>query len=132
MGAGPSHRGLDATHTHMTNSWNTPVEAFEHLYPVRIDFYRIREDSGGLGRHRGGHGIARQFQFLAPAEVTLLSDRRARGPYPLAGAQPGQPGRNTLISARWRRPIAAKQRFSVSPGDRILIETPGGGGWGKP
>lgn len=131
MGAGPSHPGLDATHTHMTNSWNTPVEAFEHLYPVQIDSYRIRENSGGPGRHRGGNGIARQFHFLAPAEVTILSDRRARGPYPLAGAQPGSPGRNTLISARWRRPVAAKQRFSVAPGDRLLVETPGGGGWGK-
>ncbi|MCA2970014.1 MAG: hydantoinase B/oxoprolinase family protein [Acidobacteriaceae bacterium] len=126
MGAGPRHAGWPATHTHMTNSWNTPVEAFEHQYPVRVTAYRRREGSGGAGRRRGGDGIVREFEFLTAAEVTILSDRRARGPYGLAGGDSGQPGRNLLNG----RPLPAKCRFAVEAGDRVRIETPGGGGWG--
>ena len=81
----------------MTNSWNTPVEAFEHQYPVRIESYRVRNNSGGAGAHRGGDGMMREFRFLAPAEVTVLSDRRVRGPYGLRGGEAGKPGRNTLL-----------------------------------
>ena len=91
--------GYSATHTHMTNSWNTPVEAFEHQYPLRIESYRVRKNSGGAGAHRGGDGIVREFRFLAPAEVTILSDRRVRGPYGLQGGEAGKPGRNTLLRA---------------------------------
>jgi N-methylhydantoinase B/oxoprolinase/acetone carboxylase alpha subunit len=127
MGASSVHHGLSATHTHMTNSWNTPIEAFEHQYPLRIESYKIRTASGGSGVHSGGDGIVREYQFLAPAEVTVLSDRRERGPWGLAGGGPGKPGRNSLN----RRPIPGKSRFEVKAGDLLRIETPGGGGWGK-
>jgi N-methylhydantoinase B len=128
MGGSPRGPGLSARHTHMTNSWNTPVEAFEHLFPVRIERYQVRRGSGGAGKHRGGDGIVREFRFLAPAEVTLLADRRARGPWGLRGGAPGAPGRDTLNGRR----IPAKDRFQVRSGDLLRIETPGGGGWGRP
>ena len=131
MGASSIGAGHSATHTHMTNSWNTPVEAFEHQFPVRITSYRIRRNSGGEGLHRGGDGIVREYKFLVPAEVTLLSDRRERGPYGLAGGKPGKPGRNTLLRGLRVKDVAAKSRFEVQPDDVLRIETPGGGGWGK-
>ena len=130
--------GASAIHTHMTNSWNTPIEAFEHQFPLRIASYRIRRGSGGAGAHRGGDGIVREFEFLIPAEVTLLSDRRERGPWGLAGGKSGKPGRNTLLhdgvrgGVRKERPqnLRGKLRFDARPGDLLRIETPGGGGWG--
>ncbi len=131
MGASAKGDGYSATHTHMTNSWNTPVEAFEHQYPLRIESYRVRKNSGGRGRHHGGDGIVREFRFLAPAEVTILSDRRVRGPYGLAGGEAGKPGRNTLLRAgRKAETLAAKTRFEIAADDVLRIETPGGGGWG--
>jgi len=133
MGASAKGDGYSATHTHMTNSWNTPVEAFEHQYPVRIESYRVRKNSGGRGAHRGGDGIVREFRFLRPAEVTILSDRRVRGAYGLAGGEAGTPGRNTLLrTGRKPQALPAKTRFEIAAGDLLLrIETPGGGGWGK-
>jgi N-methylhydantoinase B len=131
MGASPTGPGLSAVHTHMTNSWNTPVEAFEHQYPLRVRRYGIRDDSGGAGLHRGGDGIVRELEFLASAEVTLLSDRRERGPYGLSGGEAGTPGRNTLIRRGRATTIEGKATFRVNAGDRLRIETPGGGGWGK-
>ena len=130
MGASPAGPGRNAVHTHMTNSWNTPIEAFEHLYPLRIRRYAVRGGSGGAGRHVGGGGVVREFEFLTPADVTILSDRRDRGPYGLAGGSAGKPGANTLIRAGKVRPIAAKANFEVRAGDRLRIESPGGGGWG--
>jgi len=130
MGASAIADGLSATHTHMTNSWNTPVEAFEHQYPMRIRSYGIREESGGAGKHRGGDGIVRELEFLTPCDVTILSDRRARGPYGLAGGEAGKPGRNTLIRSGKSQPIRAKDRFEVRAGDVLRIESPGGGGFG--
>ena len=132
MGASPSAPGLSARHTHMTNSWNTPVEAFEHQYPLRIESYRVRKSSGGAGRHRGGDGIVREFRFLASAEVTLIADRRDRGPWGLAGGAAGKPGRDQLVRRGKTRNIPAKVRFEAQPGDLLRIETPGGGGWGNP
>ncbi len=132
MGASTNGEGHSATHTHMTNSWNTPVEAFEHQYPVRIEGYRVRKNSGGAGLHRGGDVIVREFRFLTPAEVTVLSDRRVRGPYGLQGGEAGKPGRNTLLrGARKAETLAAKTRFEIAAGDVLRIETPGRGGWGK-
>jgi len=127
MGASAKGPGRSATHTHMTNSWNTPIEAFEHEYPVRVRTYRIRRGSGGEGAHRGGDGIVRELEFLEPADVTILSDRRARGPWGFAGGSNGKPGANTLGGA----PIAAKVRTSIPRGGTLRIESPGGGGWGK-
>ncbi|MCX6605794.1 MAG: hydantoinase B/oxoprolinase family protein [Acidobacteria bacterium] len=128
MGAGPVNPGWSAIHTHMTNSWNTPIEAFEHQYPLRVTTYRRRTGSGGLGQHAGGNGVIRELEFLTDAEVTLLSDRRGKGPYGLAGGFPGGVGKNSVNG----RPIPAKSRFALSTGDRLRIETPGGGGWGSP
>jgi N-methylhydantoinase B/oxoprolinase/acetone carboxylase alpha subunit len=127
MGASPLNDGHSATHTHMTNTLNTPVEAFEHQFPVRVESYRVRRGSGGRGAHRGGDGIVRELRFLVPAEVTILSDRRERGPWGLAGGEAGRPGRNTLRG----QPIAAKVRLDARAGDVLRIETPGGGGWGR-
>jgi N-methylhydantoinase B/oxoprolinase/acetone carboxylase alpha subunit len=131
MGASAKGDGWSATHTHMTNSWNTPIEAFEHQYPLRIESYRIRKRSGGQGKHHGGDGIVREFRFLAPAEVTILSDRRLRGAYGLAGGEAGKPGRNTLLRTGWKaQMLPAKTRFEIAAGEVLRIETPGGGGWG--
>jgi N-methylhydantoinase B len=132
MGASAAGPGENAIHTHMTNSWNTPIEAFEHQFPLRIAGYRVRRGSGGVGMHRGGDGIVREFEFLVPAEVTLISDRREHGPWGLAGGESGTPGRNTLVRAGRRQKLPGKTRFEARPGDVLKIETPGGGGWGKP
>jgi N-methylhydantoinase B/oxoprolinase/acetone carboxylase alpha subunit len=132
MGASAVSDGPSATHTHMTNSWNTPVEAFEHLYPLRIRAYRIRTGSGGAGKHRGGDGIVREYEFLTAADVTILSDRRERGPYGLLGGKPGARGRNSLAGRKRTISIPGKSRFEVKPGDVLRIETPGGGGYGTP
>ena len=130
MGASAHGAGQSAVHTHMTNSWNTPVEAFEHDYPVRVRAYKVRRGSGGPGHHAGGDGILRELEFLAPAEVTVLSDRRQRAPYGLQGGAPGSTGRNTLIRAGKSRILPGKTRFDAVPGDILRIETPGGGGFG--
>jgi N-methylhydantoinase B/oxoprolinase/acetone carboxylase alpha subunit len=132
MGASALSDGASATHTHMTNSWNTPVEAFEHLYPLRIRAYRIRSGSGGKGKHRGGDGIVREYEFLTRADVTILSDRREHGPYGLAGGSTGTRGKNSLLRGKRTIPIAGKARFEVQPDDVLRIESPGGGGYGKP
>jgi len=131
MGASSLSHGQSGVHTHMTNSWNTPVEAFETVYPVRLNAYRIRRGSGGAGRNCGGDGIVREFEFQAPAEVTVLSDRRTAPPYGLQGGSPGQVGRNVILRRGRRQTLPGKARFDVQPGDRVRIETPGGGGFGK-
>jgi N-methylhydantoinase B len=131
MGASAASDGASATHTHMTNSWNTPVEAFEHLYPLRIRSYRIRSGSGGTGKHRGGDGIVREYEFLTGADVTILSDRRERGPYGLFGGAAGARGRNSLLRGKRTTAIPGKARFEVEAGDVLRIESPGGGGYGK-
>ncbi|MBZ5591630.1 MAG: hydantoinase B/oxoprolinase family protein [Acidobacteriia bacterium] len=130
MGASGSGPGESAVHTHMTNSWNTPVEAFERQYPLRVNRYEVRRGSGGAGKHEGGDSIVREIEFLTPCDVTILSDRRARGPYGLAGGEAGKPGRNTLLRGRKRMKIAGKANFLVREGDVLRIESPGGGGWG--
>jgi N-methylhydantoinase B len=129
-GASAEGHGASAIHTHMTNSWNTPVEAFEREYPMRVRRYEIRRGSGGAGRHRGGDGILREIEFLSPAEVTILSDRRARGPWGLDGGGAGSPGRNTLLRDGGELPLPAKTRFDARAGEVLRIETPGGGAWG--
>jgi len=132
MGASARANGQSGVHTHMTNSWNTPVEAFEQAFPVLVRAYHIRRGSGGRGRHRGGDGLVREFEFRAAAEVTLLSDRRKGAPYGLAGGEPGKPGRNRLIRRGRAQRLPGKIRFDAQPGDRLRIETPGGGGYGRP
>ncbi|HEY2972319.1 MAG TPA: hydantoinase B/oxoprolinase family protein [Pyrinomonadaceae bacterium] len=131
MGARPSQDGLSAVHTHMTNSLNTPAEALEYAYPLRVREYRIRKGSGGKGKHRGGDGVIREIETLVPARMSLLSDRRKRGPYGLAGGNDGKPGSAAIINGRHRRRIGSKGSWELKAGDRVRIETPGGGGFGK-
>ena len=130
-GATPDGNGVDAVHTHMTNTMNTPIEALEHAYPLRILRYEIRKGSGGRGIHRGGCGIIRDIQVLTDAEVTVLSDRRKFKPYGLEGGSPGKTGENILISQGKKRRLGSKFTMSAKRGDIISIHTPGGGGVGK-
>lgn len=130
MGAGPQTNGVRGRHSHMTNTLNTPVEALEYAYPFRISRYAVREESGGIGKHRGGDGLVRAYEFLQPAEITLLSDRRVTKPYGLEGGAPGQPGRNYLKRNGIDQEVPGKCSFSVEAGDALIIETPGGGGYG--
>lgn len=129
-GAGPHGDGCAAVHTHMTNTLNTPVEALEADLPVRVARYAVRLGSGGRGRHRGGDGIVREIEFLAPAQVTLLTERRHSRPPGAAGGAPGAPGRNEIRRGRRATALPAKVALAVEPGDMLRIATPGGGGWG--
>ena len=130
MGARPQADGLSAVHTHMTNSLNTPVEALEFAYPLRVRRYAIRRDSGGGGLHRGGNGIVREVELLTNAQLTLLSDRRRIAPYGLAGGESGQLGEAELHSSGQIEQLPAKFSRAAKAGDRIVIKTPGGGGFG--
>jgi len=131
-GAGPSGDGLSAVHTHMTNTMNTPVEALEMTYPFRVRQYAVRRGSGGRGRHHGGDGLVREYEFLAPAQVTIVGERRRRAPWGLRGGRPGAPGRDLLIESGGRpRKLPSKAQLQVPAGARLRIETPGGGGWGR-
>jgi N-methylhydantoinase B len=131
MGARPGLDGISAVHTHMTNSWNTPIEVFEQTYPVRVRNYSIRRNSGGGGEFRGGDGIIREIELLTPMQVGILSDRRDRGPYGLAGGSTGKRGKNELIHGGKKSSLSGKCAFHTEAGDILRIETPGGGGWGK-
>jgi N-methylhydantoinase B len=128
MGAHAAAAGLSAVQTHMTNTLNTPIEVLEMKYPLRVTEYAVRPDSGGLGLHRGGDGIIREFEFLKPACGTVLSERRSHVPWGQAGGDAGRPGINRLNEQE----LPAKASFQLQPGDRLRIESPGGGGYGKP
>jgi N-methylhydantoinase B/oxoprolinase/acetone carboxylase alpha subunit len=130
MGGRRGLAGLSGVHTHMSNTRNTPVEAIEQYLPVRIRQYRLRTDSSGAGEFPGGEGLVREYEFLAPATVTVLSERRRGQPYGAAGGGPGGRGRNTLIRDGVEQPLPGKIELAVRAGDRLRIETPGGGGWG--
>jgi N-methylhydantoinase B len=132
MGASPHSDGGNGRHSHMTNTLNTPVEALEYAYPFRIMRYALLEGSGGIGQHRGGDGLVRTYEFLQPAEITLLSDRRVTRPYGLEGGEPGQPGSNRVRQKGVETEVPGKCSFPVGAGDSLTIETPGGGGFGKP
>ena len=131
MGARPGKPGVAGVHTHMTNSLNTPAEALEYAYPLRVRRYSLRPGSGGDGQFRGGDGIVREIEVLTDCEVTLLADRRSRGPWGLSGGKDGAPGK-TFITRRDGsvEPMPAKFSTRLRSKERITIETPGGGGWG--
>ena len=131
MGARPSLDGLSAVHTHMTNSLNTPVEALEYAYPLRVRSYAIRKGSGGAGKQLGGDGVRREIETLTPAQVSLLAERRVQTPYGLGGGQAGKAGRDTVLHLEEKRRITSKGSWQLAAGDRIRIETPGGGGYGS-
>jgi N-methylhydantoinase B len=131
MGASPNADGPSALHSHMTNTLNTPVEALEYAYPLRVVRYAVRENSGGTGKFVGGDGIIREIESLVEAQVTLLTERRRSSPYGLSGGNPGSPGENAVIKAGKTQPIPGKGTFILNRGDRLVIKTPGGGGFGK-
>lgn len=131
MGARPSADGLSGVHTHMTNSLNTPIEALETSYAVRVRRYSLRRGSGGAGRQRGGDGIVREIEFLTHARGSILSDRRRFRPYGLAGGKPGQAGKNQLRLPGRVLTLPSKAVFEAPKGSILRIETPGGGGWGS-
>jgi N-methylhydantoinase B len=149
MGARPTADGMSGVHTHMTNSLNTPIEALEAAYPVRVRHYSLRRGSGGRGHFRGGDGIIREIEFLTDVRGSILSERRRFRPYGLAGGKPGKAGRNELIVTQGRnskietgnskleirpariRTLASKTVFNAPRGSILRIATPGGGGWGK-
>ncbi|MBG0790749.1 MAG: hydantoinase B/oxoprolinase family protein [Desulfovibrionaceae bacterium] len=132
MGATPAGPGESAVHSHMTNTLNTPVEALEYAYPIRVREYSIRRDTGGAGRFRGGDGMVRDIELLADGDVTVLSERRKRGAPGAAGGGPGRPGRNVLVGPDGPEDLPGKFHRRVAKGGRIRIETPGGGGFGDP
>src|SRR5215468_4664579 len=132
MGARPNADGLSAVHTHMTNSLNTPVEALEYAYPLRVRRYAIRRGSGGKGKHRGGDGVIREIELLTDARVSLLADRRKFAPYGLNDGCAAKKGGASLIEVGWKRSKKLPGKFSIRAkrGARVVIETPGGGGCG--
>ena len=132
MGARPGKAGVSAVHTHMTNSLNTPAEALEYGYPLRVRRYALRSGIGGKGAHRGGDGIIREIEVLTDCEVTLLADRRTRGPWGLAGGEAGAPGTARVIrNGGAVEEMPGKFSTRLRKGERIRIESPGGGGWGR-
>jgi N-methylhydantoinase B len=132
MGARPTKDGVSGVHTHMTNSLNTPAEALEYAYPVRLRQYSFRPGSGGRGLHTGGDGIVREIEVLTDAHVTLLADRRARGPYGLSGGADGAFGRTVIVRRDGsEEELAGKASVRLRSGERVRVESPGGGGWGK-
>jgi N-methylhydantoinase B len=131
QGARPDAPGMSGVHTHMTNTKNTPVEAFELAYPLRVVEYRLRDGSGGAGRHRGGDGIRRTLELLTDdATVSLLTERRRRAPWGLAGGGDAAPGRNLVTRDGVEEDLPPKATRRLSRGDRVTVETPGGGGHG--
>jgi N-methylhydantoinase B len=127
QGACPDADGPSAVHVAMSNTLNTPVEALEAEYPLRVRELSVRRGSGGAGRHPGGEGIVREVEALEPARYSLIAERRRRAPAGREGGEPGEPGRDSLNG----EPIAAKSEGELAPGDRIRLETPGGGGFGE-
>ncbi len=130
-GAGPGWPGISGRHCHMTNTLNTPIEALEYSYPIRVRRYGLREGSGGMGRYQGGEGVVREYEFLSAATATINSERRLNAPYGLAGGGEGGRGRNRVIQAGEEFEVGGKYTTRLEAGDRVIIETPGGGGWGE-
>ncbi len=129
-GAGDGHDGAHALHTHMTNTAITDPEIIEQRYPVRLRQFAIRRGSGGAGRWRGGDGVIREFEFVEPLTVSLLTQHRVEAPFGLHGGQPGRCGRQALVRQGQSTLLEGCTTFEAQAGDRVIIETPGGGGWG--
>jgi len=137
-GGGPVGPGESAMQAHMTNTRNTPIESLEHAYPLRVRRLRIRRGTGGHGLHRGGDGMERTIELLAPARVTVIAERRVLAPYGLAGGEPGSPGRTSITRAAGgkrvrQREVVMPGKFTVDlpEGALITVASPGGGGWGR-
>ena len=133
MGARPTKDGVSGIHTHMTNTMNTPIEALEFVYPMRLQRYALRRGSGGAGKFRGGDGLVRDVEFLSKSRVTVLSERRRFAPYGLQHGHPGEKGENVLLRGGYEEVrLSGKEVLDVEAGDVLSIRTPGGGGWGAP
>lgn len=132
-GGRPGRDGVSGVHVNMTNTLNTPIETAERSYPILYTAYKIRESSGGKGKYRGGDGVIRAFKVLKPAVLSILSDRFKYPPYGLHGGEPGAPGR-VIIRRASGEVLVMPSKFTIrlEPGDEVVIETPGGGGWGSP
>lgn len=131
FGARPGKPGIDAIHSHMTNTLNTPVEVLETAYPVRVERYEIRAGSGGSGRYSGGCGLRRDLRALVPMTISLLADRRRYRPYGLQGGEPGAAGEDRLIHDGEETPFPAKGTMGLQVDDVMSVRTPGGGGYGR-
>jgi N-methylhydantoinase B len=131
MGARPTKDGINAVHTHMTNTMNTPVEVIESSYPLKVLCYNIRRGSGGKGLYKGGDGLAREYELLCDASVSILSERRRFAPYGLAGGQDGARGENSIMKNGSWKILPGKTNLDCKQGDRLRIFTPGGGGYGR-
>jgi N-methylhydantoinase B len=127
QGGCPDAEGPSAVHVAMSNTLNTPVEALETEYPMRVRRLEVRRGSGGAGRHRGGDGIVRELEALEPMAFTLITERRRHAPKGRNGGGEGAPGRNLLNGSE----LPSKASGELAPGDRLRIETPGGGGQGR-
>ena len=133
MGARPDKDGISGIQTHMTNTMNTPIEAMEFAFPLRLRRYALRRGSGGDGKFKGGDGVIREVEFLAPARVTLMSERRKLPPPGYHGGHHGEPGENVLLRGGYEEvQLAGKELIDVQPGDILSVRTPGAGGWGAP
>lgn len=131
-GAGPGFAGADGVHTHMTNTRITDPEVLEARYPVRLEQFAVRTGSGGAGRWRGGDGVVRRLRFLRPVRVSVLTQHRKERPFGGDGGEAGQPGRQWVARADGRiEPLAGVAGAELEAGDALVLETPGGGGWGE-
>jgi N-methylhydantoinase B len=130
-GASKSGPGISGIQTHMTNTRNTPIEALEREFPIRIRKYQFRDGSGGSGGNHGGDGIVREYEILEPTRCTILSGHRLDGPPGSNGGTPGSPGRNVLVRDGVENALPGRVMIDLCPGDILRIETPGGGGWGE-
>jgi N-methylhydantoinase B len=128
QGACPKADGPNAIHVAMSNTLNTPVEALESEFPVLVRELSVRRGSGGAGRHSGGDGIVRELEARAPIRYSLIAERRLHSPQGREGGDPGERGRDALNG----EPLPSKSEGKLNPGDRLRIETPGGGGYGRP
>ncbi|MDX1534622.1 MAG: hydantoinase B/oxoprolinase family protein, partial [Thermoplasmata archaeon] len=132
-GALPHRDGMSGVQTHMTNTLNTPIEALEVAYPFRVEAYHLRPETGGEGRFRGGQGIVRSIRFLGErGTVSLITERRRFPPRGLRGGADGARGANSLLRDGERLPLPSKTTMGLRRDDVIVVETPGGGGWGRP
>jgi N-methylhydantoinase B/oxoprolinase/acetone carboxylase alpha subunit len=133
MGGRNGMAGLSGVHTHMSNTRNTPVEALEQALPIRIRMYALRQGSGGAGEFPGGDGLIREYEVLTETSATILTDRRESRPYGARGGGPGAPGRNSICRIDGTiEKLPAQARSELHAGDRLRIESPGGGGFGTP
>ena len=129
-GGGPTREGASGLQVHMTNTLNTPIERLEQVLPIRVTRYQLREGSGGAGQNPGGEGVVREFEFLADMDVSILTERRILSPAGCSGGEAGSIGKNLRITSTGEEQLPAKWQGRFLCGERLRIETPGGGGWG--